>query len=355
MTAPTPRWHGEGMIVRHDAPTGADILIAIHSTRLGPATGGTRMKPYPTLEQAAHDARRLAEGMTLKWAAAGFPRGGGKAVIRIPEGLPAAAREGLLRRYGSLLRGLGGLFQTGPDVGTGPKEMDLIAETGAPHVFSRTPARGGAGDPGPYTALGVFHSMRAACERLFGEASPAGRRVLVVGLGSVGAPLVALLREAGAEVMVSDLREEAVRRAASSPGVRGIPPSDVEGTACDLYAPCALGGTLNAGTIPRLRCRAVVGPANNQLAAEDDAARLAAAGILYAPDFVVNAGGAIAITGLEILGWTRERVEKATAGIGDTLREVFARADSGRMTTSEAALQMARDRLDSAPAADPLW
>jgi leucine dehydrogenase len=205
-------WDGETVIVRYDRPTGAWIFIAIHSTRLGPAGGGTRMKSYPDVQAALQDALRLAEGMTYKFATPGIPFGGGKAVIAIPSDFDPQSRPALLRRYGALVHQLGGLFYTGPDVGTSSADMDIIAETGAPYVFARTPAAGGAGSSGPATALGVFTGIRVACEHLFGEASLKGRRVLVQGTGSVGGTLIEYLRAADAEVVFSEVDEDAIRR-----------------------------------------------------------------------------------------------------------------------------------------------
>ena len=338
-------WDGESILTRWDADSGAWIFVAIHSTRLGPASGGTRMASYPDRDAARRDAMRLAAGLTYKWAAAGFPRGGGKAVIAVPAGLSPAARRDLLRRYGSLVAELGGRFWTGADVGTSAEDMDIIAETGAPYVFSRTPAHGGAGGSGTWTALGVFAAMGSACQRLFGNPSLSGRRVLVQGAGSVGGPLIARLVEAGAAVSVSDVAPDATRRLSDLPGLAFVPPEEVFQTPCDLFAPCALGAVLNADTIPLLRCRTVVGAANNQLATPEDAERLRDRGILYAPDFVVNAGGATAITGMEAMGWSAERAEQEVLGIAATLSRVFALAEAEGITTDAAARRLAEERL----------
>ena len=337
-------WDGESIVTRFDRETGAWIFVALHSSRLGPASGGTRMIPYPNLEAARRDAMRLAAGMTYKWAAAGFPRGGGKAVIAAPAGLDPGLRSGLLRRYGSLVQELSGHFWTGADAGTTAEDMDVIAETGAPFVFSRTPARGGAGGSGTWTALGVYGAIETVCRRLFGEASPAGRRVLVQGAGSVGRSLIERLAAAQARVSFTDVIPDACR------GLPGdfVAPGEIFSTPCDIFAPCALGAVLNAETIPRLLCRAVVGAANNQLAEVEDAARLQSRGILYAPDFVINAGGAIAITGIESLGWTTGRAEREVRGIADTLSRVLDLAEEQGLTTEAAARRLADQRLDSA-------
>ena len=339
-------WDGVALLEREDATSGARILIAIHSEALGPATGGTRMKSYPDAEAARADAMRLAEGMTYKWAAAGFPRGGGKAVLAVPPDFRAGERPGLLRRYGAFMRELGGRFWTGADVGTSSGDMDVIAEEGAPYVFSRTPGNGGAGDSGTWTAIGVAASIEAACARLFGSRSLSGRRVVVQGAGSVGLPLIDILTAQGAEVEFGDVSPEAGR--SLPPAVRRIGADEVYGRPCDVFAPCALGATLNAQTIPRLACRAVAGSANNQLSTAEDAERLAARGILYAPDFVVNAGGAVAITGIEALGWTRERAGREVRAIGETLDRVFDIAREAKITPDAAARRLAEERLTEA-------
>lgn len=341
-------WDGETAIIRHDRPTGAWIFIAIHSTRLGPAVGGTRMKPYPDVQAALLDAMRLAKGMTYKFATPGMPFGGGKAVIAVPLGLDNESRTALLQRYGGLVHQLGGLFSTGPDVGTSPADMDVIAETGAPHIFGCTPATGGAGDPGPFTAHGVFTGIEVVCERLFGEASPKGRRVLVQGAGDVGGRLIRYLREAGAEVAFSEVDEGVIHSFRDELGVEFVPPEAVYGKECDIFAPCALGAVLSADTIPQLKCRAVVGGANNQLSCQEDAERLRARSILYAPDYVVNVGGAMAILGMELQGWTRERAEgEVVDGVRGALRRVIEAADAEGTTTEVAARHIAEERLSA--------
>jgi leucine dehydrogenase len=339
-------WDGETVIVRHDRPTGAWIFIAIHSTRLGPAAGGTRMKSYPDVRAALQDALRLAEGMTYKFAGPGLPYGGGKAVIALPDGFDPQARLPLLRRYGAHVHQLGGLFSTGPDVGTSSPDMDIIAETGAPYIFGRTPAAGGSGSSGPSTALGVFAGIQVACEHVFGDPSLEGRRVLVQGTGSVGGSLIERLRAAGAEVSFSEVDEGAIQRFRDELGLEFVPPEAVYAADCDVFAPCALGGILDASTIPQLRCRAVVGGANNQLAGPEDAERLRARRILYAPDYVANVGGAMAILGLETQGWTREQAEREVAeSVRRALHQVFGLAAEEGITTEAAARRMAERRL----------
>jgi leucine dehydrogenase len=339
-------WDGEMVIVRHDKPSGAWIFIAIHSTRLGPAGGGTRMKSYPNLQAALQDALRLSAGMTYKLAVPGIRFGGGKAVIAVPPDFDPQFRPALLRRYGALIRQLGGLYYTAPDVGTSSIDMDIVAETGAPYVFGCTPAAGGMGDSGPITALGVFAGIQVVCERLFGEASLRGRRVLVQGTGQVGGKLIEHLRAAGAEVLFSDVAEAAIRRFRDELRLKFIPAEAVYQTECDIFSPCALGGVLNATTIPQLRCRAVAGGANNQLDVPEDAERLRARGILYAPDYVINVGGAMAGVGIETMGWSYAQAEKEVVeSVPRALRQIFDTAATEGITTDVAARRVAEERL----------
>lgn len=339
-------WDGEKVIIQHDKPTGAWIIIAIHSTCLGPAVGGTRMKLYPDFQASLSDALRLASGMTYKFAVPGLPYGGGKAVIAIPDDLDQESRMSLLRRHGVLIHQLGGLFLTGPDIGISSEDMDIIGETGSPYVFSRTPAVGGAGSPGPFTALGVFTGIQVTCENIFGESSLANRRVLVQGAGSVGGGLLELLLKAGAEAMFSDIADDAIVHFRDELGLEFIPIEDLYQAECDIFAPCALGGILNADTIPRLKCKAVAGGANNQLAESADAERLRERGILYAPDFVINVGGAMAIMGIETQGRSHDKAEnEVIETVQRSLRDVFDLAASEGITTDAAAHRIAEGRL----------
>jgi len=339
-------WNGENVVIKYDHPTGAWIFIALYSTKLKQTGGGTRMKPYPDFQAALKDALRLAEGMAYKLAISGIDFGGAKAVIALPPDFEPQTRPDLLRRYGQMVQSLGGLFYTGPDVGTSSSDMDIIAETGAPYVFGRTPAAGGAGSSGPATALGVFSAMQVACEHVFGERSLKGRRVLVQGAGSVGSALIEYLRSAGADVVVCDIDEGAICRLREDFGLQCVPDEAAYSVECDIFAPCALGGVLNAETIPRLKCRIVAGGANNQLAEPEDAARIKQQGILYAPDYVINAGGAIGIIGMETQGWAKKRMEsEVITEIQDVLQQILETAAVEDITTDAAARQIAEKRL----------
>ena len=340
-------WGGEEVIVRFDTATRAWIIIAIHSTRLGPTVGGTRMKAYPTFSEGLRDALRLAEGMTNKFAVFGFPRGGAKAVINVPVGLPESERAPLLQRYARLLRQLGEIFTTGPDVGTSSEDMDIIDTIAPGRAHSRTRSAGGSGSSSPATALGVFSAMSAACEVALGSASLQGKSILVQGAGKVGETLLDLLVSDGASVAFTDIDGDRIgelkaRRFAF------VPPNEAYAYRCDVFAPCALGGVLNRKTIPRLRCKIVVGVANNQLQRSADACDLQKRGILYVPDFVANAGGAMAITGLEALGWTEAEALDRVRGIGGVTRSVLMAAQKNGVTPEEAALRIAQDHLSAA-------
>ncbi len=338
-------WNGERLLVERHAPTGSWILIAIHSTVLGPAAGGTRMKPYPSLDEALDDVLRLSAGMTYKFATPALEFGGGKAVLMVPADLGEDGRTQLLRRYGELVADLDGAFLTGPDVGTTPVDMDVIADAAGGNVFCRTPAAGGAGDPGPYTALGVFTAIEVACEHLGIPLS--GARVVVQGAGDVGGPLIERLRAAGAAVAFSEVDDGRIRRFRDESGVEFIPAAEVLEAECDVLSPCALGGVINEDSIAALRCKAVVGSANNQLRDERNATSLQERGILYAPDFVANVGGAMAMTGIEALGWGEaEARANVTTYVAGALRAVIAAAGAEAITTDAAARRIARQRID---------
>lgn len=339
-------WNGEAVVIRRDHETDAWIYIAIHSTRLGPATGGTRMKHYSDQKEALGDALKLAAGMTYKFAVPGIERGGGKAVISIPSGLTPDGRIGLLERYGTLIHQLGGLYYTGPDMGTSSEDMDVIARTGDPYVFCRTPACGGAGSSGPITAVGVFAAIQAACAHVFGTEALNDRKVLVQGTGSVGGKLIEYLRNAGAEVIFSDVDHACVQHYRDEAGLTCIEADAVYDTDCDVFAPCAFGGVVNADTIPRLKCRIIAGGANNQLTVPEDARRLKGKGILYAPDYVVNVGGAMGIPGMENMGWTTMDAERKVAeSVRSTLARIFETAEAENITTDEAAGKLAEANL----------
>lgn len=327
----------------HDQATRLRAIVAIHSTALGPSLGGTRFYPYASEDDALVDVCRLARSMTYKHAVCGNDLGGGKAVII---GDPATMRsEALLRAYGRFVEGLSGRYITAEDVGTTQADMDLIHRE-TPHVTGVSMSLGGSGDPSPATAWGVLWAMKAVAERLWGTPSLAGRHVCVSGVGKVGSALVAHLADEGAKVTVSDVRKEAAELAVDQYGAVAVGPEAAHTVACDIFSPCALGSVLNSTTIPELRCDAVVGSANNQLASPADAERLRHRGVVYAPDFVANAGGVINIAE-EPHGYDHARAYDRIASIHDTLLQMFERADVDGITTAAAADRLAEERIAS--------
>jgi len=319
------RWNGESVVVAYDHPTGTWMFIAIHSTVLGRATGGCRMRVYETPEEGLIDALRLAEGMTYKWAAIGYDLGGGKSVLAIPGSMDPPVKEGLLRRFGRLIDSLQGTYAAGEDLGTTPEDMAIMAEeTQWVHGARSDGAR--AVDPGPYTARGVFVGIEAAVQFAFGGDGLSGRTVLLQGVGDVGEPLARMLRDAGAEIMICDLDEALARRVATELDGEAVEPHLAYARTCDVFSPCAVGATLNRQTIPQLHCRVVAGAANNQLERPEDADLLHQRGILYAPDYVINAGGAIALPALDSGKVTEEEVRNRIGRIAVTLNEIFREA-----------------------------
>jgi leucine dehydrogenase len=337
-------WDGETAVVHRDRESGAWIFVCVHSTRLGPAGGGTRMKVYGTPAEALQDAMRLSAAMTRKLAVAGLPFGGGKAVIAVPEIPRGEQRRALFLRYADLVASLGGTFRTSSDMNTGEADMDVIGER-TEYVFGRSVEAGGSGSPAPPTAVGVYHGIRASLSHVFGSDDLEGRIVVVQGAGGVGSPLAERLANAGASVLVSDIDPARSHAVAARVGGAAVPADDVFETDCDVYAPCAVGGILSVEAVPRLRCRIVAGSANNQLAEPEAAELLHARRILYAPDYVINAGGAIAIVGLEQLGWSESELNTALARIGETLRQIYERADVQGISTAAAADVLAEERL----------
>lgn len=333
----------EQIVFCQDEQSGLRAIIGIHSTALGPALGGTRFYPYADEEQALRDVLELSRGMTYKNALAGLDHGGGKAVIW---GDPDRDKtESLLRAYGRFVHSLGGRYYTACDVGTYVSDMDVVARE-TRFVTGRSEANGGAGDSSVLTAWGVFQGMRAAAEHAWGSPTLRGRRVGIAGLGKVGKHLIAHLLEDGAAVVGTDVSERAVSRVrATHPQVdlvtdtAALIRSDI-----DVYAPCALGGSLNEETIPVLRARVVAGAANNQLAHPGVEKLLAERGILYAPDYLVNAGGVIQVAD-EIHGFDFTRAKQRATGIFDTTRKILRMADEEGVPPALAADRLAERRM----------
>ncbi len=332
--------HHERVVVGNDPVTGLKAIIAIYSTELGPALGGTRLFPYPTDDAALTDVLRLSRAMALKASAAGLDLGGGKAVII---GDRSTVTDDLWHAYGRLIDSLGGAYITAEDVGTNTDDMHVIAEE-TNWVVGRAADDHGVGDPSPATARGVVRAMQAVASHLGGTDSLHGSRIAVQGVGKVGSALVEYLVEAGAEVVIADIYQPSADVLVDRLGVKAVSTDDILYEECDILSPCSLGGALNADTIPRLKCRAVVGSANNQLATDEDDERVAEAGILYVPDFVANSAGLIHVSS-ELHGFDLERVNHRIAGIYGAVLSILQRAAAENITPNDAAIRLAEDRI----------
>lgn len=344
---PPVSFEHEDLVVRRGRRSGRHLVVAIHSTALGPALGGVRLWPYRSTVDGARDALRLARGMTYKAAAAGLDLGGGKGVICAPDGAPPTgpSRRALLLDFGDLVESLDGRYLTAEDVGINAEDLVTIGER-TRRVTGLPVDHGGSGDPSPFTALGVQAAMRACARERFGSPNLSGRRIVIAGLGQVGSKLARLLAEAGAELAVSDI-DHARRKVAIELDVEWLEPSQEMLAQCEILAPCALGGAIDAANLPGLRCEIVCGCANNQLADEDLAEALAERGILYAPDFIVNAGGLIHIY-REIRGYSEQEARQLVLAIELNLNRVLMAAGERGITPSRAARELARERLDAA-------
>lgn len=337
----------EHVVFHTDSGTGLRSIIAVHSTARGPAVGGCRMWPYASDAEALADVLRLSRGMSYKSALAGLPFGGGKSVIL---GDPATGKsDALFRAMGRFVESLGGRYVIAEDVGTSPADLEIVRGETA-HVSGI--AEGGSGDPSPATAWGVFVGIQAAVRVRLGRDDLKGLTVTVQGLGHVGFDLCRLLAAEGAVLYVTDLDEARVLRAQREFGATPIDPDQIYGQATDVFAPCALGAVINNDTLPRLQAAIVAGSANNQLAEQRHADALRQAGILYAPDYAINAGGIINIAN-EGPAYSRERAFAQVSRIHDTLLEIFARADAEDISTAEAADRIALRRLHEAVGEPP--
>jgi leucine dehydrogenase len=328
----------ERVLLCRDPAAGYRSVIAIHSTAAGPAAGGTRFWTYASEAQAVTDALRLSRGMTYKNAMAGLPLGGGKSVIL--RDADQVDREALFRAHGRFIERLGGNYVTGEDVGTTLADMQIVRQE------TRYVA-GVTDDPSPYTARGVLRAMQAAAVQRWGSDDLAGRRVAIQGCGNVGIHLARELHAAGAQLLVTDVDPERVRKTVGVSGARAVSPDEIYDIEAEIFAPCALGGILNTTTIPHLRVEIVAGSANNQLLEEGDGARLLARGILYVPDYVANAGGVIAIGGRDVLGWNENKVHDRVEAIYGTTREVLGLATQQEVPPHAAADRLAEQRLAS--------
>lgn len=332
----------EQLVFCHDPHSGLNAIIAIHDTTLGPALGGTRLWNYNSHEDAVVDALRLSRGMTFKAAISDLNLGGGKAVIIAD---PAMKSEALWRRYGKFVNSLNGKYITAEDVNTSTRDMEYISletkhVTGVPHYM------GGSGDPSPFTAYGVFVGMKAAAKKAWGNDSLSGKKVLVQGVGHVGQYLVGHLVKAGAKVLITDIDTNKIKQTvADNPGVEVVDGKNIFETEIDIYAPCALGATINDESISKLKANIIAGAANNQLADENiHGPKLIEKGILYAPDFLINAGGLINVAA-ELETYNVERVNGNVEKIYNRTLEIFNLSEKENLHTQAAAMQIAKKRL----------
>ncbi|WP_053406658.1 Glu/Leu/Phe/Val dehydrogenase dimerization domain-containing protein [Persicobacter sp. CCB-QB2] len=334
----------EQVVFCHDEATGLKAIIGIHNTVLGPALGGTRMWDYASDEDALEDVLRLSRGMTYKNALAGLNIGGGKAVII---GDPKKVKnEALLRRFGKFVNSLGGKYVTAEDVNMGDRDMEYISyETN--HVCGLAPTMGGAGNPSPVTAYGTYVGMKAAAKHTFGSDTLAGKRIAVQGAGSVGSTLVEYLTKEGATVYICDLFEDRAAQVAAENGAHVVGMEEIYDLDVDIYSPCALGATINDDTIDRLKCKIIAGAANNQLKDEIKHGKiLVEKGIVYAPDFLINAGGVIHVCLDHFTDYNRDRAMAMTERIYDTCLEILEEAQKQGITPQEAAMAAAQKRID---------
>lgn len=345
---PTEAPEHERVLITRGPRSGLTIIVAVHSTRLGQALGGARLWRYGHWTDALADALRLSQAMTMKNAAAGLARGGGKSVIAIPPGtsLDERTTRNAMLDLGDAVESLGGAYMTAEDVGTSAELMAVVHER-TEHVCGLPADQGGVGEPADATAAGVYASIRATLRHVFGSDDPAGRHFVVVGLGQVGGRLARRLAQAGARLTVTDVAA-AKRALADELGATWVEPGDAHLVDADVFVPCGLGGVLTHEVVDALRVRAVVGAANNQLASRDVAGHLTERRIVWAPDFVVNAGGVIYLDLAGTPGADEAALDARIAGIGDTVATVLASAEEHGTTTLAAAERLARVRLDAA-------
>ncbi|MGE7913799.1 Leu/Phe/Val dehydrogenase [Lysinibacillus xylanilyticus] len=331
----------EQLVFCQDEASGLKAIIAIHDTTLGPALGGARMWTYASEENAIEDALRLARGMTYKNAAAGLNLGGGKTVII---GDPFKDKnEEMFRALGRFIQGLNGRYITAEDVGTTVTDMDLIHEE-TNYVTGISPAFGSSGNPSPVTAYGVYRGMKAAAKEAFGFDSLEGRTISVQGLGNVAYKLCEYLHNEGAKLVVTDINQAAIDRVVNDFGATAVAPEEIYSQEVDIFSPCALGAILNDETIPQLKAKVVAGSANNQLQDSRHGDYLHELGIVYAPDYVINAGGVINVAD-ELYGYNSERAMKRVEGIYDSIEKIFEISKRDGIPTYVAANRLAEERI----------
>lgn len=334
----------EQIVFCNDKDTGLKAIIGIHNTVLGPALGGTRMWNYATEWDALNDVLRLSRGMSLKAAITGLNLGGGKAVI-IGDSKTQKTPE-LMKRFGEFVHSLSGRYLTAEDVGMETADMDLV-RTVTPYVTGISEEKGGAGNPSPITAYGVFMGMKAAAKYAYGSDNLEGKKVLVQGIGHVGEVLVEYVTNEGGQVIISDINQERLEEVRDKYGATIFTGNDVYTADMDIYAPCALGATINNDTLGKLKAKVIAGAANNQLADENlHGLQLKERGIVYAPDFLINAGGIINVYA-ELEKYGKEEIIRKTENIYDTTLEILNTADSRDITPHQAAMEVAVERIET--------
>lgn len=334
----------EEVIFFSDASCGLKAIVAIHNTTLGPALGGTRMWPYASEDEAITDVLRLSRAMTYKAAISGLNLGGGKAVII---GDPKKDKsEALFRSYGRFIESLNGRYITAEDVNITVQDVEnIFVETN--YAVGVAKIHGGAGNPAPYTALGTFRGMEAACTKVYGDRAVRGKKVAVQGVGEVGTQLIKLLLENGAEVYFTDISEKKIARVKENfPAAHYVAPEKIYSIDCDIYAPCALGAVINDETIETLKCKIVAGAANNQLKEHRHGQVLKDRGILYAPDYLINAGGLMNVS-IEFEGWSDQKATRMVDTIYDTTMNVLTISDERDMPVNQATDYLSEQRIAS--------
>ncbi len=332
----------EQVLFCHDAATGLRGIIAIHSTALGPAAGGCRMYPYASEEDALYDVLRLSRGMSYKNALAGLPLGGGKCVIIADPSRPDKAE--VLRAFSKHVQSLGGRYWTAIDVGVGPEDADILAEN-CDFIFSRASLYPDGFNPSLFTAFGGFIGVKAVVKHVWGRDDLKGLRVAIQGLGATGRDLSRQLYEAGAELIVADVQDEAVRYVVESYGARAVDPQRIHAEEVDVFAPCAMGAIINDDTIPEIKAKAICGLANNQLAEPRHGNALQHRGITYVPDYVVNGGGMMGAAPMIYSTPSRDASMQSILSLKETIISILQKADAEKRSTAEIADEMARERI----------
>lgn len=328
----------------HYPEVGLKAIVAIHNTALGPALGGCRMRLYDDEHRALEDVLRLSEGMTYKSSIAGLDLGGGKSCLIADPTMQEGRRE-LFLKFGECLNQLAGRYITAEDMGTSVSDVMIMREVTI-YAAGFAQEKGGSGDPSPWTALGVFNAMKAACQRRFGSEQLKGRRVAVQGCGHVGMHLLKLLRDAGAHVIVSDTVDARLHEAKQQFGAEPVDVEKIYDVQCDIYAPCAAGQTVNPETLKRLRCSIIAGAANNQLTDPSVYSMIQERKLLYCPDFVINSGGVISVGGEYVEGgWKKSWVETKVAAIAETTRRILDESDRTGLFPEKVAIQLAKERV----------